>query len=55
MITSNGHTTCGPLLTILPVFHKQTVSKTYNVYSEVITVGQMVVGLMACNWLRLEV
>lgn len=43
----------GPLLTILPAFQRQTVEKVLNVYSELITQGQNIVGLLAPNWLRL--
>lgn len=40
---------------MLPAFLNQSVKNVYTVYSEVMTEGKNIIGLMAPNWLRLEV
>jgi hypothetical protein len=44
---------CGALLTILPVFLNNSVKKIYKVYSEVMTEGDNIKGMLAPNWMRL--
>jgi hypothetical protein len=39
----------------MPAFQRHTVQKVLNVYSELMTNGNNIVGLLAPNWLRLEV
>lgn len=55
LLINREYSLCGPLLTLLPAFSKQTVTKVVKVYSEIITKGRNIVGMTASNWLRLEV
>ena len=55
LVLGNQNALCGPLLTVPPAFLRQTVQKVLSVYSEVMIRGNNIVGLMAPNWLRLDV
>lgn len=43
------------MLTIFPVMIRKTLKKYYEVYTEVCMEGEMIQGLLAINWFRLDV
>lgn len=55
IILANKYLISGPLLTLLPAFHHSLVQTKYDVYAEVINKGKNIAGLLASNWLRLDV
>lgn len=54
-LKGRNYSICGPLLTVLPVFNRLISTSIINVYTEVIRSGGESAGMMAPNWLRLEV
>ena len=55
LVLKQEHAICGPLLTLLPTFRPAILNSVLHVYAEVMNQGLQIVGMTACNWLRLDV